>query len=91
MRISLPGDILSTSKCRKIQSVHMKDEPHDFPKVLDQHETDGDEDPYRALKIVERIFWLIILSIAALVILVAMTESALSSSGPRFPNNGDFS
>lgn len=69
----------------------MKDEPNDSLKVLDQHETVDDEDPYRAMKIVYRIFWLIILSITALVILVAMSESAFSSSGPRFPDNGDFS
>lgn len=69
----------------------MKDEPNDSLKVLDQHETVDHEDPYRAMKIVYRIFWLIILSITALVILVAMSESAFSSSGPRFPNNGDFS
>ena len=69
----------------------MKDEPNDSLKVLDQHETVDDEDPYRTMKIVYRIFWLIILSTTALVILVALSESAFSSSGPRFPNNGDFS
>ena len=91
VRISLSGHILSTSKCKEFQSDHMKEEHDDLPKVLDQHETVDDEDPYRGLKIVERIVWLIVLSITALVILVAMSESAFSSSGPRFPNNGDFS
>ena len=92
VRISLSGHILSTSKCKLFQSDHMKEEhDDDSPMVLDQHETIDDEDPYRGLKIVERIVWLIVLSITALVILVAMSESAFSSSGPRFPNNGDFS
>lgn len=70
----------------------MKEEhDDDSSEVLDQHGSVDDENPYAGLKMVERIFWLIVLSIAALVILVAMTESAFSSSGPRFPNNGDFS
>ena len=69
----------------------MKDEHVDSPKALDKDETVDDEDPYRALKIVNRVVWLIVLSITALVILVAMSESAFSSSGPRFPNNGDLS
>ena len=85
------GTYLSTSKCKQIQTDHMKEEHDDLPKVSNQHETVDDEDPYRGLKIVERIVWLIVLSITALVILVAMSESAFSSSGPRFPNNGDFS
>ena len=68
----------------------MKHEDVDSPKALDHDETVDDEDPYRALKIVNRIVWLIVLSITALVILVAMSESAFSSSGPRFPDNGDF-
>ena len=69
----------------------MRDEPNDSLKVLAQHDSVDDEDPYRAMNFVYRIFWLIILSITALVILVAMSESAFSSSEPRFPNNGDFS
>ena len=87
VRISLSGHILSTSKCKEFQSDHMKEEHDDLPKVLDQHETVDDEDPYRGLKIVERIVWLIVLSITALVIHVEISEIDLSSSEPRFPKN----
>ena len=37
------------------------DEPKVSQKVLDEHKTAGDEDPYRALKMVNLIVWLIVI------------------------------
>ena len=61
------------------------------PKVLDEDKTVDEEDPYRALKIVNRIIWLVVLSVITLVILIAISNSAFSSSGSSLPDNADFS
>ena len=61
------------------------------PKVLDEDKTVDEEDPYRALKIVNRIIWLVVLSVITVVILIAISNSAFSSSGSSLPDNADFS
>ena len=57
------------------------------PKVLDEDKTVDDEDPYRALKIVYRIIWLVVLSVITLAILI----DSIHFSGSSFPDNADFS
>ena len=57
------------------------------PKVLDEDKTVEDEDPYRALKIVYRIIWLVVLSVITLAILI----DSIHFSGSSFPDNADFS
>ena len=61
------------------------------PKVLDEDKTVDEEDPYRALKIVNLIIWLVVLSVITVVILIAISNSAFSSSGSSLPDNADFS
>tara|TARA_Y100000768_G_C23884353_1_gene636838 strand:+ start:80 stop:247 length:168 start_codon:yes stop_codon:yes gene_type:complete len=53
----------------------VKGKPDVSPKVLDENKTVEDEDPYRALKIVYRIVWLVVLSINLLAILIAISFS----------------
>ena len=60
-------------------------------KVLDEDKTVDEEDPYRALKIVNRIIWLVVLSVITLVILIEISNSGFSSSGSSLPDNADFS
>ena len=69
----------------------MKGKTDVSPKVLDEDKTVDEEDPYRALKIVNRIIWLVVLSVITLVILIAISNSAFSSSGSSLPDNADFS
>ena len=47
----------------------MKDTTDTPPKVLDEHKTVDDEDPYRALKIVNSLHWLIVIIIIGIMIL----------------------
>ena len=47
----------------------MKDKTDTPPKVLDEHKTVDDEDPYRALKIVNSLYWLVVLIIIGIMIL----------------------
>ena len=47
----------------------MKDKTDFSPRVLDEHKTVDDEDSYRALKIVNSLYWLIVLMIIGILIL----------------------
>tara|TARA_B100000242_G_scaffold162198_1_gene115896 strand:- start:53 stop:313 length:261 start_codon:yes stop_codon:yes gene_type:complete len=50
--------------------VFIVEDKTDFsPKVLDEHKTIDDEDPYRALKIVNSLYWLVVLIIIGIMIL----------------------
>ena len=52
-----------------LQVFIVKDKTDFSPKVLDEHKTVDDEDPYRALKIVNSLYWLIVLIIIGIMIL----------------------
>ena len=51
-----------------LQVFIVKDKTGFPPKVLDEHKTVDDEDPYRALKIVNSLYWLIVLIIIGIMI-----------------------
>mgnify|MGYP005667498055 FL=1 len=51
-----------------LQVFIVKDNTDFPPKVLDEHKTVDDEDPYRALKIVNSLYWLIVLIIIGIMI-----------------------
>ena len=52
-----------------LQVFIVKDKTDTSPKVLDEVKTVDDEDPYRALKIVNSFHWLIVLIIIGIMIL----------------------
>ena len=52
-----------------LQVFIVKDKTDFSPRVLDEHKTIDDEDPYRALKIVNSLYWLIVLIIIGILIL----------------------
>ena len=52
-----------------LQVFIVKDKTDLPPKVLNEHKTVDDEDPYRALKIVNSLYWLIVLIIIGIMIL----------------------
>ena len=52
-----------------LQVFIVKDKTDTSPKVLDEVKTVDDEDPYRALKIVNSLYWLIVLIIIGIMIL----------------------
>ena len=52
-----------------LQVFIVKDKTDGSLKVLDEHKTVDDEDPYRALKIVNSLYWLIVLIIIGIMIL----------------------
>ena len=52
-----------------LQVFIVKDKTDFSPKVLNEHKTVDDEDPYRALKIVNSLYWLIVLIIIGIMIL----------------------
>ena len=52
-----------------LQVFIVKDKRDTPPKVLDEHKTVDDEDPYRALKIVNSLYWLVVLIIIGIMIL----------------------
>ena len=52
-----------------LQVFIVKDKTSTSPKVLDEDKTVDDEDPYRALKIVNSLYWLIVLIIIGIMIL----------------------
>ena len=52
-----------------LQVFIVKDKTDFSPRVLDEHKTVDDGDPYRALKIVNSIYWLIVLIIIGILIL----------------------
>ena len=89
--------LVSRDKCyqhpnvNSLQVIIVKGKTDVSPKVLDEDKTVDEEDPYRALKIVNRIIWLVVLSVITLVILIAISNSAFSSSGSSLPDNADFS
>ena len=66
------------------------DEPKVSQKVLDEHKTAGDEDPYRALKMVNLIVWLIVIFFIVIGQLT-MLSAAGFSSGEEYTPNADFS
>ena len=66
------------------------DEPKVSQKVLDEHKTAGDEDPYRALKMVNLIVWLIVIFFIVIGQLT-MLSGAGFSSGEEYTPNADFS
>ena len=66
------------------------DEPKVSQKVLDEHKTAGDEDPYRALKMVNLIVWLIVIFFIVIGRLT-MLSGAGFSSGEEYTPNADFS
>ena len=74
-----------------LQVIIVKGKTDVSPKVLDEDKTVDEEDPYRALKIVNRIIWLVVLSVITLVILIEISNSGFSSSGSSLPDNADFS
>ena len=68
----------------------INDEPKVSQKVLDEHKTAGDEDPYRALKMVNLIVWLIVIFFIVIGRLT-MLSGAGFSSGEEYTPNADFS
>ena len=52
-----------------LQVFIVKDKRDTPPKVLDENKTVDDEDPYRALKIVNSLYWLVVLIIIGIMIL----------------------
>jgi len=68
----------------------MEDEPNVSQKVVDEHKTSGDEDPYRALKMVNLIVWLIVIFFIVIGQLT-MLSGAGFSSGEEYTPNADFS
>lgn len=52
-----------------LQVFIVKDKTDFPPKVLDEHKTIDDEDPYRALKIVNSLYWLVVLIIIGIMVL----------------------
>ena len=57
------------SNVSSLQVFVVKDKTDFSPKVLDEHKTIDDEDPYRALKIVNSLYWLVVLIIIGIMIL----------------------
>ena len=68
----------------------MEDEPNVSQKVVDEHKTSGDEDPYRALKMVNLIVWLVVIFFIVIGLLTMLSGSGFSS-GEEYTPNADFS
>ena len=68
----------------------MEAEPNVSKMVVDENKTAGDEDPYRALKMVNLIVWLIVIFFIVIGQLT-MLSGAGFSSGEEYTPNADFS
>ena len=56
----------------------MEDVPNVSQKVVDEHKTAGDEDPYRALKMVNLIVWLVVFFYIVIGLLTMLSGAGFS-------------
>ena len=68
----------------------MKDKPDFSLQDMDKNTYSDAEEPYRALKIVEKAFWLILILFIGFSFLIWLSGTAFSS-GEEWTPNADFS